>query len=56
MWSEPELISDEGDGDLQVYNTDLELQLKLTSKNGVLHVDFSEVNVEMKGYSIKLGG
>jgi len=37
IWSEPgDWIKDEGVGDVNLHNTDIDLELSLTSKNGAL--------------------
>jgi len=56
VWSEPELIEEEGKGTFSISESDLDLQLMLTSKNGVLKVDFSEVKISMEEYNVTLDG
>ena len=53
VWSEPEgWIKDNGSGDVKMHNSDIGLELSLTSKNGALQVDFSEVNINMEAYEV----
>lgn len=57
VWSEPEgWIKDKGSGDVKMHNSDIGLELSLTSKNGALQVDFSEVNISLEAYEVKLDG
>ena len=39
-----------------MHNSDIGLELSLTSKNGALQVDFSEVNISLEAYEVKLDG
>lgn len=36
VWSEPEWFADEGSGSFQIRDSDIDLQLHLSSKNGCL--------------------
>ena len=57
VWTEPEgWVEDKGSGDVKMHNSDIGLELSLTSKNGALQVDFSEVNISLEAYEVKLDG
>ena len=57
VWSEPDgWIKDSGTGDIKMHNSDIGLELSLTSKNGALQVDFSEVNISLESYEVNLDG
>lgn len=54
--SEPKWLDDLGVGIVKIGNCDIELDLQLINNNGVLQVDFSNVNVDLRGYDVVLDG
>ena len=56
MWSDPELLQDDGHGHMRVSNCDIDLQLSLNRKDGLLQVDFSEVKIYLQEYNLTLDG
>jgi len=56
VWSDPEWVKEDGKGIISIADSDIDLQLMLTSKNGVLRVDFSEVKIYMQEYNVTLDG
>lgn len=40
-------MKDEGQGNVSIVNCDMGLKLALTEKDGALHVDFSDVRMNM---------
>lgn len=56
IWSEPKWLDDKGLGYIKVGNCDINLDLSLKNSNGTLQVDFSNVKVDLRDYSVTLDG
>lgn len=56
IWSEPEFISDEGDGQFIISKTSLMITLKPIEQDGVLQVNFSDVKINIGDYQVTLDG
>jgi hypothetical protein len=54
--SNPEWFFDEGDGTVIVGGCAFNMNLKTINRNGILQIDFSDVDVDISDYSVELNG
>ena len=56
VWSEPEWLKDAGTGSISVSGGDISIDLQPRSVNGTLRVDYSDVKIHTRDYTVNLKG